>query len=327
MLARRSRRRSPADSAATRCAALRQGPTRRHPLSLTGYDGWPSLAVAQLLSEYNEGYSAKGEEMFSAFYSQAKKMISAFADKWLFNPRWRTVRHLGRLPILGVSAATIVLVPLLAKVIDFLQKWSSKLAKDVSQNVPQFSSWLQAFSESLTLPFVLKLLAISALLAIVGKIIYILFCPPYIKYGDSFNEFRHAHSDALMVLTDDFIELWNSSNEEEQGEIVRYLLNSYGLDFFNSVSRGAFIHESLTRDNPVGFRIGDLRGGARTGNLITLMNNPIFGEAIFVRLRESRDDIRKWSRRLCAIIYYAATAFAGWALYIQGEWVIRGILN
>jgi hypothetical protein len=257
--------------------------------------------------------------MFSSFYYQA--------DKWLLNPRWRTVRHLGRLPILGVSAATVVLFPLLAKGIIFLKTWSSKLAKDISQNVPQFSNWLQAFSESLTLPFVLKLLAISALFVVVGKIIYIVCCPPYIKHGDSFHEFRHAHSDALMVMTDDFIGSWNDSGPAGQGNIVTYMLNSYALDFFNSVPRGTFVPGPLARDTSVGFREQEKNNISRTGNLITLMNNQTFGEAIFVHLRESRDDTRKGARIICAISYYVATAFAGWALYIQGQWVIRGVLN
>jgi hypothetical protein len=249
-------------------------------------------------------------------------------EKWVKNPRWRTIRHLGQLPILGISAATIVFVPLLSRSIDFLQDWSIRLATSaIFHDHLLFGMWLQGFSQSLTLPFVLKLLALSAVCAIIGKIIYILRCPPYIKYGDSFDQFRHAHSDALMVMTEAFCEVWNASNEEGKIKIVRYMFNCYGLDFFNNISGGGFVNEPIMHNQPVGFRLGDLRGGARSGELITLMNNPILGEAIFVLLRDSRDDIRRRSRILCAVVYYAATVLAVVVIGIQGVWVFRGIFS
>jgi len=250
------------------------------------------------------------------------------ADKWFVNPRWRTIRNLGRLPIFGISAATIVLVPLLAKGIIFLQEWSDKLAKSIGQAYPQFGIWLHAFSEILTLPFVLKLLALSALFGIVGKIVYIVRCPPYLKYGDSFHEFRHAHSDALMVMRDAFLNLWNASTEEKQKKYFSDLYGSHAVEFMTDVKNSRFVPCSLTQVSQVSFRIREPTVlPAIQGHLITLMNNPIFGEAIFVLLRESMDDSRRWSRVLCASVYYVATVFAGWAILIQGMWVIRGVFS
>jgi hypothetical protein len=234
---------------------------------------------------------------------------------------------LGRLPILGVSAATLVLVPLLSKGILFLKEWSVKLGRVAEQRDPAFGQWITNFGESLTLPFVLKLLAISALLAIGAKIIYAVRCPAYIQSGDTFYDFRHAHSDALMVLTDAFLNLWKGSTVIQRSGIRRDLIDSHSVELITNTEKNTFEPKDLTHDSEIGFRILDFKGMVPQGRLLLLMNNYKIGEPIFIILRECNDGSRRGSRTICAIVYYAATFFAAWAISIQALWVIKGILG
>jgi len=250
-------------------------------------------------------------------------------EDWVLNPKWRTVRRLGDVRILGISLASFVFITLIARGIGYVRAWLGGLGVAVGQIEPDLGEWVTTVSGQLTLPFGLRLLAFSAIFAVIGKIIYEFACPPYIKIGDSFQHFTGTYSGALSRLCDDFVKLWNISNISTKQKI-RQVAQASRLVSFSFLGEGnQFVDnvEHLSSDTVTKFQYarphpGAAQGTQPTGEFRYLLRDGDFGGAIYDALREHRDTSRIVLRIICALSYYVALSFVGCAIIYQAWWAL-----
>jgi len=248
-------------------------------------------------------------------------------NRWITNPPWRTIRMIGDLPVLGISISTLVVVPLLGKGIFHLQNWLGSL-KHVFADNPLLSQWVQRIADTLHLPHVIKLLAYSALAALVGQVIYMLRCPVYFRRGDTYADFRRQFPFAATILEEEFIEMWNESHDDRQRSIHNSLLPFYGLAIRHQ--DGKVWKDSLPKSlEPTTQLVLEWRKQSpflkQNGLAKGLLKSPEMGEVIFDVLLSYQDHSREWSRRICAWSYFAALIFISLVIYYQSRWVICGL--
>jgi hypothetical protein len=255
--------------------------------------------------------------------------LKSVLEKWLFDPKWRIIYRLGNAKILGASFASFVFIYLIARVIGHGQSWLHNLGSGLLKEHPLFGIWLNSVSADLTLPLGLKLLAYSAIFAVIGKGIYEARCPPYIKQGDSLDQFRNAYSDALSILANDFQDLWNNNsaisfrqsifNDVKIGHLINFYFVAGGQQNQNIpvLANDSIIQYRYVRPHP-----GAGTGISWTGNLMTMVRYKDFGTAIFDLLREHRDNCNRPWRITCAASYYFAIFFAAAAVLYQAWWVL-----
>ena len=252
----------------------------------------------------------------------------SFIDQWLVNPKWRTVRRLGDLRILGISFASFIFITLIARGISYARAWLEGLGVTVGQIEPDLGEWVTTVSDQLTLPFGLKLLAYSAVFAVIGKVIYESACPPYIKVGDSFQHFTSTYSGALSRLCDDFVKLWNISAPSVRQKIRQDAQASHLVSITFIVGRDTvedvdpLSSDTVTRFTYAHPHPGASRGGFPTKEFRYLLRDGDFGAAIYDALREHRDASRIVLRIICAVSYYVALGFAGYAVIYQAWWAL-----
>ena len=234
----------------------------------------------------------------------------------MINPRWRTLHRLGQARVLGISAAALVVAPLLSRLVVTLRNWLHGLGDVRAQHL----------ADELHIPLVLMLLLCSALFALIGKVVYEMACPPYIKCGSDYPYFRHSYSDALTRLADDFATLWSASDAADRSLIKKIIFGALHLEFYSDAALPSDVPE-ITRDSTVQFN-GPLGvPGPRpmvTGPLISLLRRtdpPNIGEEIFVVLRRMRDDCRYPLRIVCVVCYYASIGLAIGVTLYQMRWV------
>jgi hypothetical protein len=103
--------------------------------------------------------------------------IGIFLDQWVFNPRWRHIRTLGEMKVLGVGATVLVVVPQLSRIMYLVKDKVLAVEGSLRQWQPPLGDLLLSLASSIELPTTLKLLTGSAIFVLVGKSIYELFCP------------------------------------------------------------------------------------------------------------------------------------------------------
>lgn len=253
--------------------------------------------------------------------------LQALLDHWILNPRWRTIRVLGEVRVLVVSVTFLVAFPLFSQLVFYAQVWLRKTADTVSKIQPGTGEPFTNLADQIGMPLVLKLLALTAVFAFMGKIVYEFCCPPYIRAGDSFARFRHSNSRALTVLEEDFRKLWNTLDKETLGKIRAGLRSHHVTDIWTD--QGLSTNEAFPiTDNSIRFSyIKDNANRGETGSLRYLLGFEEIGGAVFTVLGDLYDDSRKWARIICALSYYLALLCAVIAIAVQGKWVLLGVLN
>lgn len=240
-----------------------------------------------------------------------------FLEHWVSNPCWRTIRILGQAKVLGISAATIIVVPLLSRVLVKLNEMETTLRKAH----PALDALFPLVSYQLQLPLALKLLVGSAFFAMIGKLIYEGACPLYIKVGDTYSEFRHSQPNAISVLVDAFLEILKSSDGSRKKGLKDGLI---GFHRFLEQPGWDNMPEALSPSTP--FRINSETKLWGTSPLRELMRDQDVAEPIFYILRDVMDECRRPWRILCASFYYVALGLFLGALSLQLYWAIRGVL-
>lgn len=259
--------------------------------------------------------------------------LNGFLRKWLWDPKWRTIYRLGNAKILGASVASFVLIYLVARVIGQSRLWLQHLGEDLVKEHPTIGAWLSSVAIDLTMPLGLKLLAYSAIFAVIGKGVYEARCPPYIKQGDSLEQFRNAYSDALSILANDFRTLWNNLGTDLRQTIRRDVQAGHLIHFyFMEGSRQNEDIAELADNTIIRYDYGHphpAAGGARqtTASLMNILRYKDFGTAIFDVLREYRDNCNRFSRFFCALFYYLAILFAAASIIYQAWWVLPTLIK
>jgi hypothetical protein len=255
----------------------------------------------------------------------------AFLKKWFLDPKWRTIYRLGNVKILAASFASFVFIYVTARVVGQVQLWLHTLGTDVLKGDRPTSDWLISVSAGITMPLGLKLVAYSAIFAVIAKGIYEARCPPYIKQGDSIEHFRNAYSEAISILADDFRRLWNSSSTDRRGAIRANIRTSHLINlYFMAGSQQNEDTDDLNHDTVVRFHYDTPHPGGgtfRTARLIHALRDRDLSIAILDILREFRDDCNRFSRFLCALSYYVAILFAAAALLYQASWVLPLLMS
>ena len=113
-------------------------------------------------------------------------------ERYLLDPHWRIIKVYGQAKILGISATTIIVAPLLSRILIKL----NEMETTIRQSHPALNALFPLIKLHFELPLSIKLLVGSAVFALVGKGIYEAMCPLYIKAGDSYQEFRHTRAHA-----------------------------------------------------------------------------------------------------------------------------------
>jgi len=229
------------------------------------------------------------------------------------NPPWRRIRIIGAVPVLGLSFTALLATPLLAKVIYYVRYWLTNLGEKLPQGYEPFAGWIHDIASTIHLPLVIRLLVCSALLASVGKLIYLTCCPAYFRVGDSFTEFKRTHPFALSVLEEDFINLWNSSAQIVRHAIVEDFQVAHGITLLFHHDGGNWMNdiEPLTPKTVIrAERSGDFAGPrSADGFMGKLLKAPDIGEGVLDSLLVHRDFCLRGARLTCAWSYFCALFF------------------
>lgn len=251
--------------------------------------------------------------------------LQDFLNRHLCNPPWRSIKTLGKLPILGVSITTLLSVPLLARAIATSRAHLDSFKLLIGD--PRAAEWLQSIANSLQLPLTIKLLVVSAFFALIGRAIYGFACPPYFRIGESYDEFRRKYSFATDSIQADFIELWNETTPEIRSQMLLDLVQHYGqsITFHNGQSFVDQIHP-LTPETVIHRNAPSPQTVPRDMTLDKALKMPAFGETIWETLLVHRDHSRPSWRRACAWVFYIAMLFTLAAFASQLHWIILAML-
>lgn len=239
-------------------------------------------------------------------------------DRYLINPHWRTIGILGQVKILGISATTIIVVPLLSRTLVKLNEMESTL----QQSYPTLEPLLPLIKFHFQLPFSIKLVVWSALFAMIGKLVYEGACPLYLKAGDTFEAFRHSQANATNVLGDAFLRFMQKSDDTKRGQLVSGLQALDRTIIEPKVTQG--VRTEWTASTIV--TIHSPHHMYPKGPIADIMRLHELAGSIFYVLRDVMDDCRKPGRIICAYAYYAAIGLLGLALVIQLGWVYQGLM-
>jgi hypothetical protein len=176
----------------------------------------------------------------------------------------------------------------------------------------------------LHLPTVYLLLLGAALFALIGKTIYELACPEYIKCGSDYHQFRHSYSEALTLLAEDFVQLWTSSDSPMRENIKRSIKDALGTDLITDIPSHA---DAQTINNASQLRLEypNRPMENRTGTIMSLLSRHDFGEEVFALLRKTHDECGKTFRLACAWCYCAAIGLIVLVVLLQIWWVCRAM--
>ena len=260
--------------------------------------------------------------------------LNGFLRKWLWDPKWRTIYRQGNAKILGASVASFVFIYLIARAISQGRLWLHNLGGGLVEEHPTLGAWISSISADLTMPLGLKLLAYSAISAVIGKGIYEASCPPYIKQGDSLEQFHNSYPDSLSILADDFRTLWINLEPNLRQKIRKDVQASHLISFYFMQGPNqqredieVFDQNTIIRYDYAHPHQGAGKSVAPTGNLMNILRYKDFGTAIFEVLREYRDGCNWFSRFTCAVTYYLAILFAALAILYQAWWVLPTLIE
>lgn len=211
--------------------------------------------------------------------------MQKFWVHWVTNPPWRTLHRLGHARVLGVSTATLIVAPVLSRLIVTLRDGLRGLADERAHQL----------ADLLHLPTVYVLLLGSALFAFTGKIIYELACPKYIKCGSDYQQFRHSYSEALTLLADNFVQLLNSSESPMRENIKSSIRDALSADLITDIPAHADA-QAINNASILRLEYGNRPMENRTGNIMSLLRQHDFGEEIFALLRKMHDECGKTFR-------------------------------
>jgi hypothetical protein len=128
-------------------------------------------------------------------------LLRYLVRRYLIDPHWRTIKVYGQAKVLGISATTIIIAPLLSRILIKL----TEMETTIRQAHPALNALFPLFKYHLELPLGIRFLLCSAFCALLGKVIYEVACPTCIKVGDTYEEFRQIQARATDALVDSFI--------------------------------------------------------------------------------------------------------------------------
>jgi len=238
-------------------------------------------------------------------------------ERYLLNPHWRTIKVVGQAKVLGISATTIIIAPLLSRILVKL----NEMETTIRQAHPALNALFPLIQYHFELPLSIKLLVGSAVCALLGKGIYEMGCPVYVKAGDTYEEFRHSQARATDVLADGFLKVMQGSSNEKKGGIVS------GLQALQvNITHPSFPDaQQWAADTVVSFSTGG-RPYPPKGPTAYLVRYPEVGGPLFYVLRDVMDDSRRPARVACALLYGVAFVLLAGTLLIQLSWAVRGML-
>lgn len=238
-------------------------------------------------------------------------------DRYIFNPYWRTIKIYGQAKVLGISATTIIVAPLLSRILIKL----NEMETTIRQAHPVLDALFPLMKYHFELPLSIKLLVGSAVCALLGKGIYEMGCPVYIKAGDTYEEFRQSQARATDALAGAFVKIMQGTNKEKKGKIVSGL-QALRVGFMEpSFPDTQHWEPSTDIFLSIEGRPGPGKGPASHIFRFTQVEGPVF----YV-LRDVMDDFRRPARVACAVFYGVAFVLLFATLVMQLWWVVQGML-
>lgn len=235
-------------------------------------------------------------------------------DRYLLNPHWRTIKIVGQAKVLGISATTIIVVPLLSRILIKL----NEMETSIRQAHPAFDTLFPLIKYHFELPLSIKLLVGSAVCALVGKVVYEMGCPVYIKEGNTFEEFRQSQARATDTIADAFLKVMQGKGKEKVVSGLQAL-------HFTFAEPSHPTQVEWKRDTVI--RLDHLGKGIHPkGSAEWTMRYSEVASAVFAVIRDVMDDSRKSARIICAMLYAAAFLLLLGTLALQLVWVVRGML-
>jgi hypothetical protein len=243
--------------------------------------------------------------------------VKHLLDRYLLNPHWRTLKVVGQAKVFGISATTIIIAPLLSRILIKL----NEMETTIRQAHPALDAVFPLVQYNFQLPLPIKLLVGSAFCALLGKGIYEMRCPVYIKAGDSYEHYRNSQARASEILAAAFLKVMQENDKKKMGEIVSGLQALH----YTFAQPPDPINTKWKQDTQIRL---DYRGGGfhPVSSVEYTMRFTEAAEAIFSVMRDVMDDSRRAARVSCAVLYGLAFIFLSGALIIQMWWAARGML-
>lgn len=243
--------------------------------------------------------------------------IQDFLERYFINPRWRTIRFLGQAKILGISATTLLVAPLLSRTLVKIEGMRSSLEES-----PLLKTLYPLIDFHLRLPWSIKFVVLSAIFALAGKALYSMTCPRYLNTGDTYESFRQSQSDASAVLAGAFLKFMMTEVTERKGELVAQF-GRFGRTFQKPDNLPKF--EGWTLETPLSVYFTDKPGAAAGSTLTQAFHHPEIAGPMFYTLRDVMDDSRRGWRLAVAYTYYVAIGFLLCALSMQAYWIVKAL--
>ncbi|HKC93243.1 MAG TPA: hypothetical protein VKB81_04395 [Nitrospira sp.] len=237
-------------------------------------------------------------------------------DRYLLNPHWRTIKIVGQAKVLGISATTIIVAPLLSRILIKL----NEMETSIKQAHPALDALFPLIKYQFELPLSIKLLVGSAVFALLGKGLYEWQCPVYIKAGDAYQQFRHSQARASEELAGAFLKIMRGDNKEKKGEMIS------GLHALNTHITEPRVPDTYQWQVDTTIKLEAAGRVQLPGPAAHIMRFPDVGESFFYVLRDVMDDSRWAARVACAVFYGAAFVLLSLALAMQLGWAVRGML-
>jgi hypothetical protein len=236
--------------------------------------------------------------------------------RYLIDPHWRTIKVYGQAKVLGISATTIIVAPLLSRILIKL----NEMEATIRQAHPALNALFPLLKYHFELPLSIRLLVGSAVCALLGKGIYEVTCPSYTKVGNTYEEFRHSQARATATLVTSFAKIARDDDEKKRRAMM------LGLQAHQVSFKGTQLNpaEPLEGKTPVTFVVDGRI--TRSGGLSFVLNHSDVGGPVFYVLRDLMDDSRRAARVTCAFLYLVAFALLSLSLLMQLGWAVRGML-
>lgn len=221
--------------------------------------------------------------------------------------------------MLGIGATVLVVVPLLSRILYLVKDKVLAVEESLRQWQPPLGDLLLSLASNIELPITLKLLTYSAISVLIGKIVYEVLCPKYIKSGNSYAEFRLSQPNATELLLSALLKIMQGDDMEKKAAVLTGI-GAHNVQFSKPVDP---LGARWTRDLQVQFSSANY---SPLGRLEYVMGVPWVAEPVFFVLRDLMDDSWKLGRIVCAMTYYIAFALLTAALSIQISWAVRGLM-
>ncbi len=239
-----------------------------------------------------------------------------FFDRYIYNPHWRTIKIFGHAKVLGISATTIIVAPLLSRILIKL----NEMETSIRQAHPALDALFPLIKYHLELPLSIKFLVGSAVCALVGKGIYEMGCPVYIKEGDTYEQFRHSQARATDALVGGLLKIAHGIDIEKKDAMVM------GLQALKVSLKATDISGTQPLEASSAINLVFDGRTTRSGPVARVLRFPEIGEAFYYVLRDVMDDSRRATRVTCAVLYLSAFVLLFFTLVLQLGWAVRGVL-